>query len=250
MELFLTLIAGLFIVLGTILILFTNNNKRIVDLSISMAFGVMITLGVLELLPESYKTISRFIKVPFNVVVIIIGIIIGIEILKILDRFVPNHGHDHKKDKDHKRNLYHVGIITSVALILHNFIEGITLYGMLCASLKMGILMCIGIGLHNIPIGMIITSTFYKKNKSKLKTILISIGISLSTFIGALVALLSSSLANNEFLEGVLLAVTLGMIIYITLFELINQLKEIEDKRIRYGGVLLGIILLVISILL
>ena len=42
----------------------------------------------------------------------------------------------------------------------------------------------------------------------------------------------------------------LGMIIYITLFELINQLKEIEDKRIRYGGVLLGIILLVISILL
>ena len=74
--------------------------------------------------------------------------------------------------------------------------------------------------------------------------------ISLSTFIGALVALLSSSLANNEFLEGVLLAVTLGMIIYITLFELINQLKEIEDKRIRYGGVILGIILLVISILL
>ena len=62
MELFLTLIAGLFIVLGTILILFTNNNKRIVDLSISMAFGVMITLGVLELLPESYKTISRFIQ--------------------------------------------------------------------------------------------------------------------------------------------------------------------------------------------
>lgn len=249
MELIFTLLVGLFIVFGTILILFTNNNKKLVDFSISMAFGVMLMLGLLELLPDSYEIITEYIKVPFNIIVLVIGVIIGIELLKILDKFVPDHGHDHKHDKDHKLNLYHIGIISSVALILHNFIEGITLYNTLLASFKAGLLMCIGIGLHNIPIGMIITSTFYKKNKSKVKTLLISIGISLSTFFGGLSAMFLQSLTSNEFLEGVLLSVTLGMIIYITMFELINQVKEIQDKRIRYSGILAGIIILIISIL-
>ena len=109
--------------------------------------------------------------------------------------------------------------------------------------------MCIGIGLHNIPIGMIITSTFYKKNNSKIKTLLISIGISLSTFLGGISALYLKNITSNEFLEGVLLSITLGMIIYITLFELIGQIKEIKNKKIRYGGIILGIIILIISLL-
>ena len=249
MELLYTLLVGLFTVLGSTLILFTNNNKKFVDFSISMAFGVMIMLGLLELLPESYEIISEQIKTPYNIIVLIIGVVIGIELLKILDKFVPDHGHDHKHDKDHKRNLYHIGIISSVALVLHNFIEGITLYNTLATSFKAGLIMCFGIGLHNIPIGMVITSTFYKKNKSKLKTLLISLGISLSTFVGGLAALSLKSFTENAFLEGVLLAVTLGMIIYITLFELINQVKEIKDKKIRYGGIIIGIIIILISIL-
>lgn len=249
MELLYTLLVGLFTVLGTVLILFTNNNKKFVDFSISMAFGVMIMLALFELLPESYEIISQQINAPYNIVVLIIGVIIGIELLKILDKFVPDHDHDHKHDKDHKRNLYHIGVITSVALILHNLIEGITLYNTLLSSLKAGLMMCIGIGLHNIPIGMVITSTFYKKNKSKLKTLFISFGISLSTFVGGLAAMYLKTLTQNEFLEGVLLAVTLGMIIYITLFELVNQVKEIKNKKIRYGGIAIGIIVLIISIL-
>ena len=249
MELLFTLLVGLFTVLGTVLILFTNNNKKIVDFSISMAFGVMIMLGLFELLPESYEIITEHIKVPFNIVVLILGIIIGIELLKILDKFVPDHHHDHKHDKEHKHNLYHIGIISSVALILHNIIEGITLYNTLATSFQAGLAMCIGIGLHNIPIGMIITSTFYKKNNSKIKTLLISIGISLSTFLGGISALYLKNITSNEFLEGVLLSITLGMIIYITLFELIGQIKEIKNKKIRYGGIILGIIILIISLL-
>ena len=109
--------------------------------------------------------------------------------------------------------------------------------------------MCLGIGLHNIPIGMVIASTFYKKTKSKRKTLLISIVISLSTFLGGIFAILLKGITTNEFLEGVLLAVTLGMIIHITMFELLKQVKEIKNKKIRYGGLLAGILLLVISIL-
>lgn len=250
MELLFTLLVGLFTVLGTFFVFFTNQNKNFVNFSISMAFGVMVMLGLVELLPESYEIISEYIKKPFNIVVVIIGIIIGVEILKLLDHFVPDHGHDHVHDKDHKHNLFHIGIISSVALVLHNLLEGITLYNTLETSLKTGLLMCIGIGLHNIPIGMVIASTFYKKTKSKMKTLLISIIISLSTFVGGIFALLLKGITTNEFLEGVLLAVTLGMIIYITMFELLKQINEIKNKKIRYGGIVIGIMILLISILL
>ena len=107
--------------------------------------------------------------------------------------------------------------------------------------------MCIGIGIHNIPLGMVIASTFYKKNKSKLKTFLITLLISLSTFAGGIIAYIY---VMNELLEGILLAVTLGMIIYITIFELLSQIKEIKNKKIVIIGITLGIILMIISILL
>lgn len=249
MELLFTLLVGLFIVLGTLFVFVTHENKNFINFSISMAFSVMIMLGLVELLPESYEIISEYINFPYSVVIIIIGVIIGIEILKILDRFIPDHGHDHVHDKDHKRNLFHIGVISSVALVLHNIIEGITLYNTLETSMKAGLLMCIGIGLHNIPIGMVIASTFYKKTKNKLKTLFISIGISLSTFLGGLLAILLNGV-TNEFIEGVLLAVTLGMVIYITLFELLKQVIEIKNKRIRYGGIVVGVVILLISILL
>lgn len=250
MELLFTLLVGLFTVIGTILVFFTNQNKNFVSFSISMAFSVMIMLGLLELLPESYEIISEYIKSPYSLFVIIIGIIIGITILKTLDKFIPDHGHDHVHDKEHKRNLFHVGIVTSVALIIHNILEGMTLYNTLATSLKTGIMMCIGIGLHNIPIGMVIASTFYKKTNNKLKTLMISIGLSLSTFVGALLAVVLKGISTNEFIEGVLLSVTLGMIIYITLFELLKQVIEIKNKKIRYAGMIVGVIILLISIFL
>ena len=250
MELLFTLLVGLFIVLGTIFVFFTNNNKKFVDFSISMTFGVMLMLGLFELLPESYELISEYIKSPYHIIVIIIGIIIGVEILKILDNFIPDHGHDHVHDKDHKHNLFHIGIISSVALVLHNILEGITLYNTLSTSWKTGLMMCVGIGLHNIPIGMVIASTFYKKTKSKIKTLFVSIMISLSTFVGGLIAFLLKNVLTNGFIEGILLTITLGMIIYIVMFELLKQIKEMKDRRICYSGIILGIIILIISILL
>ena len=58
MELVFTLLVGLFIVLGTVIVFFTNQNKNFVNFSISMAFGVMVALGLFELLPESYEIVS------------------------------------------------------------------------------------------------------------------------------------------------------------------------------------------------
>jgi len=248
MKLFITLLVGLFTVVGSLLAVMSKNNKRFIDASICLAFGVMLALGILELLPESYELVTAHINKPYNILMLILCVIVGVYILKTLDYFVPNHNHDHKNDKEHKLNLFHIGIISSIALVIHNIIEGITLYSTLVMSLSSGIMMGLAIGIHNIPLGMVIASTFYKKTNSKLKTMLISIGISLSTFVGALLAYICSGYVMTELIEGILLGVTLGMLVYITCFELLDQIKEIQNKKFSIGIIILGIIIMLISL--
>lgn len=248
MKLFITLLVGLFTVVGSLLVFLSKNNKKFINFSVCLSFGVMVSLGILELLPESFELISMHVRNPYNIFMLILCVIVGFAIIKTLDNFVPDHEHDHKHDKEHKLNLFHIGIVSSVALVLHNIIEGITLYSTLVMSLSSGIMMGVAIGIHNVPLGMIIASTFYKKTNSKLKTVLISTLISLSTFIGALLAYIFSGYVMSELLEGILLAVTLGMLIYITCFELFGQIKEIKNKKFSVGVIILGIIVMLISL--
>ena len=106
--------------------------------------------------------------------------------------------------------------------------------------------MTLGVGLHNIPLGMVITSIFYESTKSKHKTILISLFISLTTFIGGLLMFITKGI--TPLTEGILLSITLGMIIYITFFELFPEIKEIQNKKLSILGILSGIIILIISL--
>lgn len=69
-SLVMTLVTGLFMLIGLIIITFTKNNEKVVNFSISMAFGVMVMLVILELIPESYELVSDSFNKPLNFVII------------------------------------------------------------------------------------------------------------------------------------------------------------------------------------
>ena len=119
-----------------------------------------------------------------------------------------------------------------------------SLYITALSDIKVGILLCIGIGLHNLPMGLMIESTFHNEYKWK-KILIISLLVSLSTVLGGLIA---CSITTSNLLMGLLLSTTLGMLIYISLFELLPQVTNIKNKKIKYIGVISGVIILVISL--
>ncbi len=133
-ALLLTLLVGLFILIGSLCGLYFKNNNKFTDFSISIAFGVIVGLIILEILPESFEILSNEVGVFRSIFSILILILIGIIILKILDIFVPHHEHEmhhhhsHKNEKCHNEHLYHIGIVSSVAIVIHNLIEGMSLY--------------------------------------------------------------------------------------------------------------------------
>lgn len=249
----LTLLVGLFILIGNLLASKFKDNKRFTDFSISLAFGVIIGLILFEILPETYELLRVELNMFKTILCLIILVLIGIFILKILDSFIPHHEHEehhshkHENDNCHNKHLNHIGLISALAVIIHNIIEGMSLYLVSSNDLFSGLLMCIGIGLHNIPMGLVIASTLYNSNYSKKQTLIITIVVSLSTFVGGILMFLLGGVSTIT--EGILLGITLGMLIYIAIFELFHQIYHMRYKKILNVGVVMGIIILVITII-
>ena len=92
---------------------------------------------------------------------------------------------------------------------------------------------------------MSISSFFY--SKGKVKTILLSLVVSLSTFLGGLTLVLFKDFIINDFVRGIILSITLGMLLYIVIFELLDHI--LENKKNSIVGIISGILILLVSTL-
>ena len=240
MSLLITFLLGIFFLVGALVVKVGKNTRFIENISVSVALGTMVTLVILDLIPEMLEHMEG---VP--IIFLILLILLGVVLLKVLDFFIPEHDHEHSLHHDcSEENLVHIGIISLVAIVLHNVIEGMAVYSLSIESLKTGMLVALGVGLHNIPMGMIIVSTLeHEKKNVKIIAYLLA---SLSTFLGGLIMVLVSSIIT-DFVIGILISITLGMILYIVLFELLPHVLHGEKKMQSFVGVLIGVILIIVS---
>ena len=234
-----TALLGVFILIGVLISYFFKKSEKIVLYSIGLAFGVIVMLIFTDLLPEIIECIpiSR-IYIP------IISIILGFLMLRILDNFVPDHENKEKKD-----NLIHIGVMSSIALGLHNIIEGMAIYSSMLSSTKLGLALTLGVGFHNIPLGIVIGGAFYQSNNDKYKSILNILLVSLSTFVGGLLMFMFNINELSPTIEGILLSITLGMLLFIVLDELLPKVKKNIKNKAIISGITTGIIILLISMI-
>lgn len=250
MGLLVTLGLGVFILIGAALVFLLKNSTKLIEFSIGLAFGIMILLLLFDIVPEALEMLGETGNSTLPWIILIVGFVCGFVLLKILDFFIPDHDHHPHHDHDTKEaqeNLFHIGLVSSIAVILHNIIEGMAVYGTVTTSLSTGILMCVGIGLHNIPLGMAITSTSYQSHKDKKKTFILVSIIALSTFVGGLFMFVFKAELLNHWVLGSLLSITSGMLLYIILMELLPHMMDAKEKKYAYLGVVVGVLLIIIS---
>lgn len=237
MALIATLIAGLFFLVGAVLAIFGKNKKWLTEFSIGMAFSVIVLLLTFDIVPEVTELYGD------SKIFMYIFIVIGIVTLKLIDLLVPHHDHE-SEIKTHERHLKHIGIISSLALIVHNIIEGIGIYNIALLDSKAGLLMAIAVGLHNVPFGIEITATLNETKKGKINTIVNVLLLTFSTVVGALLMMIFKSI--NDFVLASLMSLTIGMIIYLILFELLVEIGSSKSRKSSTLGIVLGIILMVL----
>lgn len=236
--LLLTLITGLFFLIGIYSLQKIKEKEQTALFTISMAFVVMLGLLTFHLLPELIELKKFWLIIPT---------ILGFLIIILLDKMIPHHHHQHTEDEcdkvDHHNHLNHIGLVTIIALAIHNLIEGLTLYSVAISNVKSGVLMMIGIALHNIPLGFQIGNSIRLNRNSRLLIFILCI----SSFLGALIYILFGSL--NITIISILLSLTFGMLLYILIFELFREIKSNLMKREVVYGMLLGIIILTVTFL-
>lgn len=240
-----TFLLGLFVLIGAFVALLASKKEQITDFCLGLAFSVIIMLIVLDLIPEVCEHLGLA-----YIWLALLFIALGYGILRLLDRFVPDHHEHHKMTKkESHNNLRHIGILSSVALIIHNIVEGMAVYTTVLTSVSSGLLLAIGIGFHNLPLGMVIATAFYQGDQKPFKTWL-SIGlVAASTLLGGVLGFALSSVTIPEWVLGGLLSITLGMLLFILFSELWHRIYQSKYKKERNIGIILGIVVMIISML-
>lgn len=234
-----TFIAGISTVIGIVPTYFNDINKdRIINYSLSFSVGVMITISLLSLIPEAigYLNINSFV---ISILITLIFINIGIIISSYIDRFV---------DKKIDSNLKKIGIVSIIALILHNIPEGIITYITSSSDLELGIRLALAIAIHNIPEGIAIAVPLYYATSSRKKAVFYTLISGFSETLGAvLTSLFLFNFVNNTILS-IILSMTAGIMIYISLFELLPTIKKYNNYIGSIVMIILGIIIMILTL--
>ena len=242
--LLITFLLGLFIVIGALVAFLANKKQKITDFSLGLAFSVIIMLIILDLIPEVIEHLGMS-----YIWLFLIFVILGYGLLRLLDHFVPDH-HDSTSmtKKEANDNLAHIGLISSIALVIHNIVEGMAVYTTVLTSVTTGLMLAIGIGFHNLPLGMVIATTFYQGNQPIKKGALVLSVVSLSTLLGGFLSFVLNNQSLPDMTLGSLLSLTLGMLLFILFSELLPRIRKSKYKLERNLGLGIGIVIMLLSL--
>ena len=157
--LILSIIAGfttLFFILFTFNIKNNKNIEKYLTISLSMSFIVMILISLLDLILESLKILQNK---PF--LDVFLYIMVNYTIIYLFLKL----SHKMSKNKVEKGELYFLGVISMISLLLHNIPEGIISCITTNYNLKLGIKITTSIIMHNIPEGILIALPIYFSTK-------------------------------------------------------------------------------------
>ncbi len=241
----LTIIAGFSTMIGSLLIFIKKkNHDKIVISSLSFAAGVMITVSITDLVPESMVLLRSNLQ-DINIVLIsFLSVILGIVISMLIDYYLP----DNPSKQVSNSSLFRVGLISMVAIILHNIPEGIATFVATKSDINLGITLAIAIAMHNIPEGISISIPIYYATKSKKTALLYTFISAMSEPFGALLAFIFLKNFINDVLLGILFSIIAGIMLQISFCELLPSVKKYKDnKLIKITFFIIGIIFMLLK---
>lgn len=222
MEILKTTIIGLFFgtfgtTLGGIIgVVIKKNSNKFLSFILSFASGLMMSIICFDLIPEALG-IS-------NILNVVAGIIIGIVMMIFCDLIVDKKFNNTKISKKDKNTLLKTGIIVSIGLAIHNFPEGLAIGSGFEASIKLGLSLAIAICLHDIPEGVSMAVPMKNGGMKISKVIFYIILSGITTGIGAFFGAIIGSI--SEQIIAICLSFAAGAMLYIVSRRINTRIKQ------------------------
>ena len=256
----LTLIAGLATGIGSLMVLFTKKtDKKFLSFSLGLSAGVMLYVSFVEILSKSVDSLIPLYGEKLANIYAVIGFFVGIAIIAIIDKLVPSMGNPHEihtveemdgESLEHKNSLMRMGVFTALAIAIHNFPEGLATFISALEDPEMGFAITFAIAIHNIPEGIAVAVPIFYATQNRKKAFNLSLLSGLSEPIGALVGYFIFVRYMGDDAFGFIFAAVAGIMVYISLDELLPAAREYGEHHISMWGVVSGMGIMAISLLL
>lgn len=238
-EILKTTLLGLFFgtfgtTIGGILgVVMKKHSNKFLSFILSFASGLMMAVICFDLIPEALA-ITHLGNV-------LIGIILGIIAMIACDLLVEKKFSQTKRFEGEKNALLKTGIIVSIGLAIHNFPEGLAIGSGFEASMKLGLSLALAICLHDIPEGISMAVPM-KNGGMKISKVIFYVVLSgITTGVGAFFGAIVGSI--SETIIAMCLSFAAGAMLYLVSGELIPESNQLYHGRMTALGNMIGFLI-------
>jgi len=255
----LTLFAGLSTGIGSALAFFTKSSStRFLSVSLGFSAGVMVYVSFFEILPKARLALTAGLGEHRAAWYSVLAFFAGILIIGVIDRIIPSRENPHeiRRVEDMSRNgqknsrLVRMGMFTALAIGIHNFPEGIATFMAGLSDTTIAIPIAVAIAIHNIPEGIAVSVPISYGTGSKKKGFYLSFLSGLAEPVGALLAWFILMPFLNDTLFGLIFAAVAGIMVFISIDELLPTAREYGLHHHSVYGFVAGMAVMGLSLLL
>lgn len=256
----LTLFAGLATGIGGALSLLTKKtNAKFLSIALGFSAGVMIYVSFVEIFAKARESLIVELGEINGSWLTVGAFFLGILLIAVIDKVVPSVENPHEihtveemdgKSESHKANLMRMGLFTALAVGIHNFPEGLATFTAALSEPQLGIPIAVAIAIHNVPEGIAVAVPVFYATGSKKKAFRLSFLSGIAEPIGALVGYLFLYRFFNDITFGIIFAMVAGIMVYISLDELLPSAREYGEHHLSIYGLIAGMAVMAISLLL
>ena len=259
----LTLFAGLSTGIGSALAFFTERtNTKFLSIALGFSAGVMIYVSFVEIFVKAKVALITEFGTVKGTWLTVGAFFAGILVIGLIDKFVPSVENPHEvrnveeMEKPGKQTpatedqkLLRMGMFTALAIGIHNFPEGLATFAAALTHPSVGVSIAVAIAIHNIPEGISVSVPIYYATGSKKKAFYYSFLSGLAEPLGALIGYVVLFRFFNEFVFGVLFAMVAGIMVFISLDELLPSAQKYGEHHLSILGLIAGMAVMAFSLL-
>lgn len=256
-----TLFAGLSTGIGSLLALVTRRtNARFLSGALGFSAGVMLYVSTIEIFPKARHVLEGAVGEPRAYWYTTLGFFAGMAVIAVIDLLVPSFENPHEMrdiaemedqpDLERSQRLLRMGWFSALAIAIHNFPEGLATFTAALKDPRLGLGIAIAIAIHNIPEGIAVSVPLYFATGSRRRAFGLSFLSGLAEPVGALVGYLVLAPFLDERVFGLVFAAVAGIMVYISLDELLPTAEKYGEHHLAMFGVVGGMVVMALSLLL
>lgn len=282
----LTLFAGLSTGIGSLIAFAAKKtNKRFLSLSLGFSAGVMIYVSMIEIFVKAKDSLIAELGEKGGSWATVAAFFGGIFLIAIIDKVIPSEENPHETksvvadckrtkggkcetcaakgncevredcikeepDTPQKNKLMRMGVFTALAIAVHNFPEGLATFVSALQDPSIAIPIVAAIAIHNIPEGIAVSVPIYQATGSRKKAFFYSFISGLAEPVGALIGWLILMPVMNDVVFGIIFAGVAGIMVFISVDELLPAAREYGEHHISIYGLIAGMMVMAVSLLL